>query len=148
MGYTTFYPKTLQAKGALSGISQLDLEKVREKIKEIQAKNDIIVISMHWGEEYKLRSNFQQQKLGRALIDAGADLIVGHHPHVIQEIEKYKHGWIAYSLGNFIFDQWFSEETMQGLILEVKIKDKNIAALNPIKVKLTKTFQPEIYAEF
>jgi len=52
--------------------------------------------------------------------------VVGHHPHVAQEVEKYKGKYIAYSLGNFVFDQDFSKETMEGLVLEATIKDKAI----------------------
>lgn len=148
LAYTTFYSQIFQAKEKQPGISQFDLEKISQKIKEIEKKVDIIIISIHWGEEYQLRSNFQQQKLGKTLIEAGADLIVGHHPHVIQEIERYNQGWIAYSLGNFVFDQAFSKETMESLILEVKIENKKISAINLIKVRLTETFQPEIYEEF
>ena len=105
---------------------------------------DIIIVSMHWGEEYQLRSNKKQQEIGRALVEAGTDIIIGHHPHVIQEIERYKNGWIAYSLGNFIFDQNFSKETMEGLMLKAIIQDKKIVEIEPVEIKINSSFQPEI----
>lgn len=64
---------------------------------------DILIASMHWGEEYDYTPESEQKKLGRALIDAGADLVIGHHPHVIQGVECYNDKYIIYSLGNFCF---------------------------------------------
>ena len=77
-------------------------------------------------------------------VEAVADLVVGHHPHVVQPIEKYKEGYIAYSLGNFVFDQSFSEETMRGQILKVLIENGKIKTVIPIRIKINNFFQPEI----
>jgi poly-gamma-glutamate synthesis protein (capsule biosynthesis protein) len=85
-----------------------------------------MIISMHWGEEYKTESSQAQKNLARKIIDAGADLIVGHHPHVVQEYERYKDKMIFYSLGNFIFDQYFSEETQQGLAVRLEVYGKKL----------------------
>lgn len=79
------------------------------------------VVFMHWGDEYQLRSNLKQQEFARELIDAGADLIIGAHPHVVQEVEEYQGKAIFYSLGNFIFDQYFSNDTQQGLAVELRL---------------------------
>ncbi len=138
--------KYVEATKDLAGKSSFNLERVKNEISAIKQLKiaDMAIVSMHWGEEYQLRSNKKQQKIGRALVEAGADIIIGHHPHVIQEIERYKNGWIAYSLGNFIFDQNFSEETMKGLMLKVKIKDKKIVEIEPIEIKINNSFQPEI----
>ncbi|MEM9488034.1 MAG: CapA family protein [Myxococcota bacterium] len=65
---------------------------------------DLIIVLMHWGLEYKDAPAIQQVRAARAVIDAGADAFIAHHPHVLQGIERYKHGLIAYSLGNFLFD--------------------------------------------
>jgi poly-gamma-glutamate capsule biosynthesis protein CapA/YwtB (metallophosphatase superfamily)/uncharacterized membrane protein (UPF0127 family) len=85
-----------------------------------------LVISMHWGVEYKIESSQTQKDLAHKIIDAGADLIIGHHPHVVQNVEKYKDKMIFYSLGNFIFDQYFSEDTQQGLAVRLEIYDNKI----------------------
>jgi poly-gamma-glutamate synthesis protein (capsule biosynthesis protein) len=79
-------------------------------------------------------------------IESGADLVVGHHSHVVQSVEEYKDGWIAYSLGNFVFDQGFSEETMESVILKVKIKKEEIVEVSSQKLKINNYFQPEILA--
>ena len=142
--YTNLYPKSLEATADRPGISSFDLERAKERIRAVRSEADIVIVSFHWGEEYQTHSNALQQKIARTLIDAGADLIVGHHPHVVQEIEQYKGGWIMYSLGNFVFDQNFSDDTRKGLMAKVTVRDKKIERLEPIEIKFTNTFQPYI----
>lgn len=142
LAYTNLIPSVLGSKEAVPAIATFDLEAAVLDV--VSAKNvaDIVVVSIHWGDEYKSAANDHQKSIGHALIEAGADLIVGHHPHVVEEIEKYKNGFIAYSLGNFVFDQNFSEETMSGIILRATIKDKKVESVQEIKVKINETFQP------
>ncbi|HJV91248.1 MAG TPA: AmmeMemoRadiSam system protein B [Holophagaceae bacterium] len=80
----------------------------------------LLVVSIHWGQEYLTQPKPVQQRLGRAFVDAGADLVVGHHPHVIQGLERYRGRLIAYSIGNLIFDQWSDPRTADGLILRLR----------------------------
>jgi gamma-polyglutamate biosynthesis protein CapA len=89
-------------------------------IKDLVAEGDAgyIMVNIHWGTEYNEFSNDTQQVLGHDLIDAGADVIIGHHPHVTEEKEVYKGKDIYYSLGNFIFDQYFSSSTQHGLVVK------------------------------
>lgn len=117
---------------------------MEKAIREAKNLADLVVVSMHYGEEYVLEPDNLQVSISRAAIDAGADLVVGHHPHVVQKTEKYKEGYIAYSLGNFVFDQEFSEETMNGLILKAVIKDKKIKEVILVEIKINQFFQPEI----
>lgn len=146
LGYALMNPKSYEASKDYSGISSFELSRVENEVKMIKTLSiaDIIVVSFHWGEEYQTRSNKKQQEIGRALAEAGADLIIGHHPHVVQELERYKNSWIAYSLGNFIFDQNFSDETMNGLMLKAEIQDKKIKIVEPVDVKIDNSFQPMI----
>jgi poly-gamma-glutamate synthesis protein (capsule biosynthesis protein) len=78
---------------------------------------------MHWGIEYKNISNDAQRNLAHLLIDKGVDAVIGAHPHVVEEAELYKNKPIFYSLGNFIFDQYFSEETQEGLSVGLILQD-------------------------
>ncbi len=86
-----------------------------------------IVVFIHWGYEYKEISNTNQRALAHYFIDNGADIIIGHHPHVVQEMEIYQNKPIFYSLGNFIFDQYFSVPTQQGLSLGLVIKENKLS---------------------
>jgi len=94
------------------------------------------VVLVHWGTEYKTINSSYQQELAHKMIDAGADLIIGGHPHVVQNIEEYNGKLIFYSLGNFIFDQYFSKETQEGLGVGMEIyPDKKVYNLYGIKNK-------------
>lgn len=113
--------------------------------KDAAGQVDILIVSLHFGEEYQNKPNERQIKLARLAIDSGAKIVIGHHPHVIQDTENYKDGLVAYSLGNFIFDQIFSEETMKGLALEVVVSgDGKIKSVNKSVVKINKSYQPEL----
>ncbi len=95
-------------------------------VRDSKKDGAFVIVAVHWGEEYQNVSNERQQRLGRALVDAGADAVIGHHPHVAEEIEMYRGKPIFYSLGNFIFDQYFSEETQQGLAVKIAIGDRSV----------------------
>ncbi|MDP3948069.1 MAG: CapA family protein [bacterium] len=142
LAYTTLMPRALEAEGVRPGLSALG--KAALMVAEAKRGADLVIVSMHWGEEYEQRSNAAQQKLARELIEAGADLIVGHHPHVPQELERYQEGWIAYSLGNFVFDQYFSEETMGGAMLKVIVKENVIDSIELLPFRILATFQPDL----
>jgi poly-gamma-glutamate synthesis protein (capsule biosynthesis protein) len=75
------------------------------ELARLRPETDIIIVSFHWGTEYVPRPGEEQVALAHFCIDHGADLILGHHPHVLQSIEKYRGKFILYSLGNFVFDQ-------------------------------------------
>lgn len=97
---------------------KLEEEKAIALVKEVRARVDVVVIIVHWGIEYQHAPSKRQLELSHALVDAGADLIIGHHPHVVQTREEYKGVQIIYSLGNFIFDQYWSKDTQKGLAIE------------------------------
>lgn len=95
-------------------------EKAADTIKEAKQTHDFVVVSMHWGTEYKLTPDPQTINLAHATIDAGADIILGHHPHVIQPVETYKGKLIFYSFGNFVFDQ-IGEEQNKSIIATIDL---------------------------
>lgn len=97
--------------------NQIDLNKATQLLRKLSSENDAVIVSIHWGQEYQAQFNERQQKIAHELIDSGADVIIGSHPHVIQGVEIYKDKPIFYSLGNFIFDQYFSAETQRGLAI-------------------------------
>jgi gamma-polyglutamate biosynthesis protein CapA len=97
-------------------------EEVVDQIRELKQEGDKVIVYCHWGEEYKNISDQKQNDLARRFIDNGADAVIGSHPHVIQNDEAYKNKPIYYSLGNFIFDQYFSPESKRGVGIELTIK--------------------------
>ncbi len=95
------------------------------QIRDERAKGRIPVVFAHWGDEY-VAANELQKVLAHRFIDAGADLVIGSHPHVIQETEQYKGKHIYYSLGNFIFDQYWNEQVRTGLTVRVTFDEHGV----------------------
>ncbi len=127
------------------GIAVISEKNIQKSIFKAKKESDLVIVSFHFGEEYKKEPNSYQKKYAEFAIDSGADLIIGHHTHVVGELVQYKNVHIIYSLGNFIFDQYFSSETMQGGLLEVEINSKNkkIGKVILKKVNLNKFYQIE-----
>jgi len=123
------------AKLSIIAINCLEVNKdLSEIIAQEKTSGAKVLVFPHWGEEYKTVHNSSQQKLAHAWIDAGVDMVVGGHPHVVQDGEEYKGKPIFYSLGNFIFDQTWSVPTQQGLVLNVDFKkDSAEVELLPIE---------------
>lgn len=98
-----------------AGVAFFDVEETKQRIRGCRQKADFVILMMHWGlEEYRYPTP-EQRKVARELIQAGADLILGHHPHVIQGVEILEHGLGCYSLGNFLFDEfWWTLADNQG----------------------------------
>ena len=95
-----------------------------EKIQKAKNYSDIIIVYAHWGIEYQKSPSARQINLAHKFIDEGADIVIGSHSHVTGTIEEYKGKKIYYSLGNFIFDQYFDEDVRKGLGVAVKIDFK------------------------
>lgn len=115
--------KTIKGKkfafiGFHDAVRRLDVPAAIALIEKISPQVDYTIIVIHWGVEYKKTPTVRQQELAHKFIDSGADLIIGHHPHIVETSEIYKGVPIYYSLGNFIFDQYFSTETQKGLGVE------------------------------
>lgn len=98
-------------------IARADSATVVNSIQLIKDRCDLIICSFHWGQEYQDRPESEQKKLGRLAIRSGAHIVHGHHPHVLQGVEFYRGGIIAYSLGNFIFDQRHTKPRQSGLLV-------------------------------
>ena len=113
---------------------------------------DYLVVSFHFGEEYQTKHNARQEELAHKAVDDGAKLVIGSHPHVVEDTEVYSRkdctqsscaSFIAYSLGNFIFDQSFSTNTMQGMLLQIKLFKDGSMTDTKDTVQLNSAFQPD-----
>lgn len=121
-----------------------DTKPVLKAVEESVSQVDVLVVSLHWGVEYEKEPRPWQKELVYEIIDAGAKLVIGHHPHVTQPTEKYKNGLIFYSLGNFVFDQMWSEETKKGKIAKVIFEGKEIKSFEEIPVYIIDYSQPQL----
>ncbi|MGM0482512.1 MAG: CapA family protein [Patescibacteria group bacterium] len=143
LGFSDLGPTWLEAGENKGGVLVAGSEYHDRSIRDASKEVDVLVVSYHFGEEYMKDPTKRQRRLAYRAVDLGADVVAGHHPHVTQPVEEYKGGIIAYSLGNFIFDQYFSKETMEGLVLLVEIEGENIS-FSKKKVQLTDHFQPRL----
>jgi len=108
------------------GTAVLEPDKVTAAVKEASAKADFTVVSLHAGTEYAAEPDATQVTFARLAIDAGADLVLGSHPHVVQKVEQYRGKYILYSQGNFIFDQLWSRETREGFVAKIHISANKV----------------------
>lgn len=145
----------LRSGESSSGVATIEMEPwyrdnetdIKEAIKDIRnakKKVDFLTVSPHWGVEYKHYPNDSQQNIAHKMVDAGADLIVGTHPHVVQGSEYYDGQYITYSLGNFIFDQEWSTATKQGTVLSAYVYDNKLVSATLKPIEISNYYQPSL----
>ena len=143
LGFSDVGPDWMKATENSPGILLASNPRFEEIIKNASGQVDYLVVSIHFGEEYQKKHNARQESLAHRAIDSGAKIIIGTHPHVMEDIEVYKNGFIAYSLGNFIFDQYFSKDTMEGMLLQIKLSKDGSMLVQKDTLQLNKIFQPD-----
>jgi poly-gamma-glutamate synthesis protein (capsule biosynthesis protein) len=113
-------------------VRPLDLETAVGAVSAAARQAEIVIVSIHWGGEYQAAPSARQQAIAQALAEAGADVIAGHGPHVPQRIEWVGETLVAYSLGNFLFDQLWPEDCTWGAILRVTLCDGRAVAVEVV----------------
>ena len=168
-GITTFGysdSKVIDVKGVKVGLvgilelfEEMDCQyKMIEQIEAVEAQGaQIIIVTMHWGEEAQYYYDQDQYDLGRIAIDHGADLVIGHHPHRVQAIETYKGKNIVYSLGNFCFGGNYEPSDMDSFIYQQtftvrggELEEDNVTNLIPISISSASSYnnyQPTPYED-
>lgn len=116
LGVTDTYVKGFPVTKSTPGVVTAQPKRMLPLVEKAKKNADLVVVHIHWGVEYDNNIHPRQRDLGRALVDAGADIVVGHHPHVLEPVEFYKDSVILYSLGNFIFDQGWSRNRETALV--------------------------------
>lgn len=113
-------------------------------VRELRTKVHAVVVSVHWGEEFIQQPSPDEVQMARCLVDAGADLVIGHHPHVLRGIEQYGRGYILYSLGNFVCDMVWDDTLRTSLIFECSITSAGIRDINLVPTYTNENYQPEV----
>jgi Putative enzyme of poly-gamma-glutamate biosynthesis (capsule formation) len=122
LGYNEFKPRSFEAGADWPGVSWSEDSQVVADIRAAKAAGaDLVIPFMHWGWERELQPTERQRQLARTMIDAGADLVIGGHPHITQGAEYYQGKLIVYSLGNFVFDGFETPETRRGWLLRLTV---------------------------
>jgi len=125
-----------------AGTNKMDIAQLQSDIEKINQGNfgsiDHIILSMHSGTEYTKVPNQRQKDFAHAAIDAGVDIVLGHHPHNVQHVEQYKGKYIIYSMGNFVLDQMRWEDCTKELLLNITISRKSIFEVEVIPIRMKK----------
>ncbi|MFI5275038.1 MAG: CapA family protein, partial [Ktedonobacterales bacterium] len=125
LAYCEIGPENFVATATTPGHAWLDTTLMRHDIAAVRPQVDFLIVFTHWGIEYQLQESGHQQALARLAIDAGADLVVGAHPHVIQPYEWYHGKLIVYSVGNFVFDLMTGVEGL-GNVLALSVQGSHL----------------------
>jgi len=119
-------------------------EEIYRDIKDAKTFTDIVIVSVHWGKEFIEIPSPDQIQIAHQMINSGANLILGHHSHILQGIEQYHQGLIAYSLGNFVFDVNYLEELRSSVILECRFSRNGIVDYDLHPVYIDKHYRPVV----
>ncbi len=139
---TDVVPDYYGAGAKRAGTALMDIEKMTIAVQTARSQVDFVIVSMHSGTEYVFQPNTAQVNFAHAAIDAGADLVIGHHPHVVQTMERYQGKFIFYSLGNFVFDQNWSAETAEALMLKIYFNQQGLRQISLVPVVIAHNCQP------
>lgn len=125
-----------------SVVASAEKEKIKRDIDDLKSKVDVVIVTFHWGAEYRAQPDQSQIDLGHFTIDSGADLVIGNHPHWIQPVEIYKGKLITYAHGNFVFDQEWSQKTKEGLVGKYTFFKNNLIDVEYFPVEIIDYGQP------
>lgn len=135
LGYTLVPPNVGPYASETSwGLAPVNLQTLPQNIADARKQADLVIPYFHWGVEYTKDPIYNQQQAARTAIDAGADMVLGVHPHWVQAIEEYKGRLIIYALGNFVFDQDWSRPTLEGFMLHLYWRGTTLASVRWVPV--------------
>ncbi len=144
LGYNEIPPGGPYADANSPGIVPVDLTTLPQDIAAARKRADLVIPFFHWGIEYTKDPTTTQQQAAHLAIDSGADMVLGSHPHWVQAIESYKGRLIIYCLGNFIFDQDWSRQTLEGCMLHLYWRGATLASIRFVPYLIEDRCQPNI----
>lgn len=137
LGYNEYKPRSFEAGAEWAGVAWSEDSHVLADIRAARAAGaDLVIPFMHWGWEFDATPGERQRQLAREMIDAGADLIVGSHPHVTQGAEYYHGKLIVYSLGNFVFDGFKTPAARTGWLLRLAVDKSGLTSWDTVAVQM------------
>ena len=119
-----------------------ELRRVQRLVRDLARRVDVVVVVPHWGEQYTHAPWAVQRLVARRLVDAGADLVAGGHPHWVQGLDAYRGAVAAHSLGNYVFDMDFATETQQGVLLETTFWGDRLVGVDLVPYRMGPGFAP------
>src|SRR3989440_164169 len=147
LGYNEIPPGGPYADLNSPGIAPVDLKTLPQDIAAARKRADLVIPFFHWGIEYTKDPTTTQQRAAHLAIDSGADMVLGSHPHWVQAIESYKGRLIIYCLGNFVFDQDWSLQTLEGCMLHLYWRGTTLASIRFVPYLIEDRCQPNIISQ-
>ena len=148
LGYNEFKPRSFEAGADTPGVAWSEDSQVVSDIRAArQAGADLVIPFMHWGWEREPGPGERQRRLARKMIDAGADVVVGGHPHVTQGAEYYRGRLIVYSLGNFVFDGFDRPAERRGWLLRLTLDRRGLVAWDTLAAQIDDEGTPHPVAD-
>ncbi len=135
----------LISKDPYHPVNESHFIKVEKDIRTARKAADVVIVWFHWGKEDEYNPSPVTKRLARLACDAGADIVLGSHPHTVQPIEFYKNKLICYSLGNFVFDQMQRAQTREGFILRLKFQGKVLTSIEIVPYIIMDYSRPVIF---
>jgi len=145
LAYSLTFPENFWATKNNPGTAFGHEKHIAADVKAANEVADIVLVSFHWGREGITELREYQTRLGRTAIDAGAQVVLGHHPHILQGVERYKHGAILYSLGNFTFGS-YSPRAQHSVIAHLYFSKSQLTQIRLLPINVLNTdvvFQPK-----
>ena len=138
LGYNEFLPRSFEADTKSPGSAWSEDEQVVADIRAARSvyKADLVIPVMHWGWENESTSSARQRQLARTMIDAGADVIIGGHPHVTQDIEHYRGKPIIYSVGNFVMKETDNANQRLGWVIRLQLDKTGVAGFDTVVAQI------------
>ena len=132
LGYNEFMPRSFEADSNAPGSAWSEDEQVVRDIRAARTVHqaDVVIPVMHWGWENEPLANARQRQLARTMVDAGADVVIGGHPHVTQDIEHYRGKPIVYSVGNFVMKETDNDKQRVGWVLRLQLDAAGVQAFD------------------
>ena len=149
LGYNDVPPVEYVATASRAGSAWLSHDDptygaLRDEIRAAKAQADLLVVMTHWGIEYEDHPRDVEVAAAHAMVEAGADVIIGDHPHWVQSVELYRGAYITYGIGNFVFDQMWSTETREGSLQRLSFVGKRLVAVRIMPTLIEDYFQPRL----
>jgi gamma-polyglutamate biosynthesis protein CapA len=127
--------------------AQAELPAITDAIRHVKTRDNVVICSFHWGLEFISYPSREQIALARSAIDAGCDLILGHHPHVLNGYERYKGKYVFYSLGNFVFDQLWNDDCTMGMAVKLRLSPRELVFDGADGVRIGRDYRPAVVRE-
>jgi poly-gamma-glutamate synthesis protein (capsule biosynthesis protein) len=149
LSYNEFHPRSFEAGFDIPGVAWSEDQQVTQDIQTARRvhRADLVIPVMHWGWENEKTANPRQRHLARLMIDAGADAVIGSHPHVTQDVSVYKGKPIIYSVGNFVMKETDNEFQRKGWLLKLHLNKRGVIGFETLPVRIDSEGLPSVDTE-